>query len=163
MATEIEVFDLMAHSLRAAADICTRIAWDKKRGFLYMGGYDRREDKRYEGLTEHLKDAEGCCRQAFIFHQDYHWSLMSIKLGTAHKMAGRWMRSSPTQETRDAAHRLFLRLADELRKIEYQAERLKTAATGRIGMILPEPLPEPHQRESRPVSIILPSSSERVH
>jgi hypothetical protein len=76
-------------------------------------------------------------------------------MGEVHRRAGHWMRSSPTKETRKEADKRFKKLAENLRMFAREAEDLRTRATGRLGMILPDPLPGPH-RDTRPIQVITP-------
>jgi hypothetical protein len=142
--SEVEIFDCMIGNFRSAAEKCEQLAWHPRRGFVY------------NAMRKELKLAEGACRQAAAHREDARWLSIGMAIEHAHKRAGTWIRGLPSKDGRKVAHPLFLKLAESLRKLANDAEILKNRATGRVGMILPEPLPGPH-RDTRPVSVRLPS------
>jgi hypothetical protein len=145
-APDIEVFDLLSQTLKAAAEKCGQLAWHPRRGFIYMS------------FIKDLREAEGCCRQISLRREDARWLPLGMQLAHIHKLSGKWLRSSPTKETRAAAHRLFKKTGETLRAIAYAAERLKFARTDHLGMILPAPITKGlPQRETSPVVVKLPN------
>ena len=141
--TEIEIFDCLAQNFASSAEKCEQLAWHPFRGFLY------RE------FVKEIKLIEGACTQAATWREDSRWLTIGFMMGEVHRRAGNWLRTSPTKETRDEADKRFKKLAENLRKFAHEAEDLRTKATGRSGMILPEPLPGPH-RDTRPVQVVTP-------
>ena len=141
--SEVEVFSLLEDNFKSCAEKAEKLAWDPYRGFVYLQ------------FVKQLREIEGCCIQACDHREDSRWLIIGNMMAEVHRRAGTWLRTSPTKETRDLADIRFKKLADNLRKFALFAEELKTKATGRIGMILPEPLPGPH-RDARPVQVISP-------
>lgn len=143
--TEVEIFDCMALNLRLAAEHCRALAIAPARGPLYVK------------LRDELRLAEGCCRQAAAWRGDYRWLMLSMQLREAHDRSGNWLRTYIGPDGRKRAHPLFLKLAEVLVTGHKAALELKTRATGRVGLMLPEPQPGPH-RDTRPVQIIMPAA-----
>lgn len=141
---EIEIFSCLSENFSLAAERCEQLAWHPRRGFVY------------NDMRNSLRLVEGACRQAALYRDDTRWLQYGMAMGWAHKKAGAWMRSSATKDARKVVHPLFAKLADTLRMLAHEAERLKTAATGRMGIILPDELPGPH-RDTRPVQVMRPS------
>lgn len=142
--TEVEIFSLLSHNLRSVADKCKMLAWHPRRGPIYLG------------FCKECDEIEGCCRQAAAHREDARWLSIGFQIAVAKRKAGIWVRGLPSRRARSTAYRLFLALAEALDKMAYDCEQLRTAATGQIGMILPNPLPEPH-RDTRPLGVLLPS------
>lgn len=142
--TEHQILSKLKHHYRKAAEHCDKLAIVDARG------YD------YTQLREHLRQIEGCCRQLHYYREDSRWLRVGLFVAEAHKRAGNWLRATPSRVARNKAHPLFTKLAENLRNGLTAAEHLQNAATGKIGMILPDEPPAP-QRESRPVQIRLPS------
>jgi hypothetical protein len=142
--TEVEIFSCMAENFREAAELCEQLAWHPRRGHLYI---------QFLGC---IRKVEGSCRQAQAHREDARWLRIGIMMGEVHRRAGGWVRGSRTRDERSQAHKLFAKLAENLRALHYEAEHLRTAAVERMGMILPRPLEGPH-RDMRPVSVVLPS------
>ena len=95
----------------------------------------------YRKLQEHLPLIEGCCRQASAWRDPQTGRLRLIPEGVKHP--------------------LFMKLAENLRGLMTSAEKLRTDATRRMGMILPDPLPGPHRQIKDNYSIPLPDGVVR--
>ena len=148
--TEIEIFDCMAENLRLAAQDCELLATEPMKGFIY----DR--------FRKSLKLVEGACRQASVWRQDTRWLPIGVQMSECHKRAGDWLRGVVQPDGHRAPipfgqkHPLFLKLAEILRALLKQVGSLRTSATGRTGMILPNVAPSPF-RETRQHSVSLPA------
>jgi hypothetical protein len=141
--TETEIFDRMATSLKDAISCSEELASRSERS----PAYDR--------LRVALRLVEGCCRQASAWREDTRWLPIGRMMAEAHQKAGSWLRGYKVQGVRIAfsegqKNQLFVMFADNLRALLAQVEKLRTARTGRVGMILPQVLPAPH-RDTRPV------------
>ncbi len=147
--TEIEIFDRMQESLRAAEQACRDLATSPIKG------------PNYEILRKHLGLIEGCCRQASVWREDTRWLPIGMMMAEAHRRAGDWLRGIklPDGGRRSLApgemHPNFVKLAENLKALLVSVARLKTARTGRRGMILPQPMVAPH-RDFRPVQVRTP-------
>ena len=142
--TEQEIFSCLSENLRLAAEDCEKLAWDPRRGWTY------------NRFRKSLKLVEGAAQQAYYWRNyDARWLQLRFLTAGVHKRAGHWLRNTPTKDARDQAHPIFAKLAETLRAAHYHAERVRTAATGKLGPILPPELPGPH-REVRPVQVLLP-------
>lgn len=146
----------LADNFRKAANLCERLAREPRRGPIYTE------------LRECLGLLEGACRQAAAWRGDARWLQIGLMMAEAHKRAGNWLRGYRNNEgykvtlAQGHLHPLFVKLADNLRAAEAKAQEVKTKKTGKLGLILPRPLPAPH-RDTRPVHIsrsglILPRS-----
>lgn len=145
--TECEIFDCLSENFRLAAECCEKLAVSPKTGPIYRK------------LREQLRLCDGACRQAAYWRGDARWLYIGRDCIEAWHRSGKWLREYRGPEGRRVAHPLFLKLAEVLRAGAKNAERLRTAATYKIGPIVPEPLPGPH-RDTRPVSmggLILPA------
>lgn len=140
---ESEIFKVLAENFRLSAENCEKLAWDPQRGRIYYTFMDQ------------IKMIERCAYQAGTFREDARWFTISLQMGQVLRRCGAWMRGSRTKDERKEADKRFKKLADILRKLQYECEHRRDAATGRAGMILPEPLEGPN-RETRPVQILLP-------
>ena len=125
--TEREILSTLKAQFRQAAECCEKLATYPARGPVY------------DQLRKHLLLAEGCCRQIAWYRGDTRWLPIGLKLEEAHRRAGNWLRTMPRTETENAAHPLFLKLAEILRGGQKMAQDLETKATGIAGLILPEP------------------------
>lgn len=130
--TEREIFSCLSENFRLAAESCDELARVPAKGPVYLK------------LREQLKLIEGACRQAAYWRGDSRWLRVGLLMAEAHKRAGGWLRGikdSKTGRTIKVApghlHPLFVMLGDNLRQARASAERLRTAATGRVGLILP--------------------------
>jgi hypothetical protein len=106
-------------------------------------------------LVRELKTAENCCRQIAQYRAHYWWLNVGNYMEETHKRAGGWLRDRSLTRTENAnpAHPLFVKLAEHLRFAMKIADDRRTQATGRVGAILPEPLPAPTRTSGRPVVV----------
>lgn len=145
--TEPEIFDCLFENAKKAAEHCDKLAWAPLRGPVYVQ------------FREELKLVEGACRQAAAWRGDTRWLRIGLMMAEAHRRSGNWLRAYTSKDGRAAANPLFMKLAENLRALEKQAEGLKTQATGRASMtqgpILPAPIEGPH-RDTRPVQVKTP-------
>ncbi len=124
--SEREIISCMKENFRLSAECCDLLAVVPARGLVY------------ERLRAHLSLIEGCCRQVAWYRGDTRWLPMGMLMEQAHRRSGNWLRTMPRTENVNTAHPLFLKLAENLRAGQRMAERLETAATGKLGLILPE-------------------------
>lgn len=142
--TESEIFDCIGTNAKLAAEHCDDLARLTRKG------------PTYDLLRKELKLIEGACRQAAYFRQDARWLPIGLMMEEAHNRAGEWLRGvkQPMGGRRKIPegqlHPLFVKLGDNLRALHAKMEGLRTRATGKVGMILPKPLPAPH-RDTVPV------------
>lgn len=143
--TEHEILDCLVENFRLAAGHCDALAVLPARGPIYRL------------LRKELELVEGCCRQVAQYRGDARWLRIGLMMEEAHRRAGTWLRdkSMPRTATLNAAHPLFLRLAENLRAGQKRAEELRDKATGRVGLILPKPM-RAIRTEGRPSQIIVP-------
>lgn len=140
----------MADNLRMAARDCELLATIPMKGMVY----DR--------FRKELKLVEGCCRQASAWREDTRWLPIGLMMEECHKRAGDWLRGvvMPDGTRRliphGEKHPLFVKLAENLHALLKQVSVLRTQATGRLGMILPDMAPTPF-RETRQHRIELPA------
>lgn len=143
--TEQDIFDVLATNFREAAERCEVLAWHPQRGRIY------------EAFRNNLRLIEGACIQAANWREDTRWLGLSLVIGEAHKRAGNWLRGYIAEDSRKAAHPMFLKLAEKLREGQAHAETLKTAKTGKRGLILPRPVNDNRRhRDTRPVQVVTP-------
>jgi len=149
--SEVEIFSCMAENLRLAAQHCADLAVKPLKGPIY-------NDFRKE-----LRLVEGCCKQASQWREDTRWLPIGLMMAECHKRAGDWLRGVKDPVTgrrvkiaEGQRHPLFLKLAENLRAIHREVEKLRAARTGRIGMILPELQPAPTRTQGRQMQVILP-------
>jgi len=141
--TETEIFDCLTTNFRLAAEHCEDLARLPRKG------------PTYRLLREELQLIEGACRQAAHWREDSRWLRIGIYMGEAHRLAGEWLRGikqpngARIKIAEGQRHPLFMKLAENLRAGWKRAEEFRTRATGKIGTILPRPLPAPH-RDTRP-------------
>lgn len=149
MLQEQEILDCVQDNFKSAADCCLRLARGE-RGPLYRK------------LRANLGLAEGALRQAAWWREDARWLYIVPVVARAHQEAGRWLR-----EKGPKTGWKFHKLAEILQSGMKAVEEIRDKRTGRVGMLLPKPLPGPH-RDVRPVQvktpggIILPAGSS-VH
>jgi hypothetical protein len=103
----------------------------------------------YLKLIQELKLVEGAARQVQFAREDARWGMFAYEMNRFHERIGDAIRSHKARE-------IFMRMAEMMEFCLARCEELRTAATGRRGMILPKPQPGPH-RETRPVHITRPS------
>jgi hypothetical protein len=135
---ERQLLSALKEHLRLAADKCYEIARQPKSG------------PQFDAMRKALKVCEDCCRKVGSLREDARWLPMGLKMEEAHQIAREWLHR-PTVK----AKKLFSGLGDQLMFFLAAIEKLETARTNRVGMILPKPLGAP-LRESRPVQVILP-------
>lgn len=142
---EIEMFACLVENFRLAAEQCDRMAVSLRRGRLY------------KDLIENLRLCENCCRQVAKERGDARWLVTGFKMEEAHQRAGTWLRKYVRQgRDRKLAHDLFKKLAEQLRFIMAEGEKMRHAATERVGPVLPREQAPP-LRDTRPVAVRLPS------
>jgi hypothetical protein len=142
--TEREIFDQMATSFRLAIEDCDALAAAPVDGVTY----DR--------FRKQLRLIEGCAKQANTWREDTRWLVFIRLTSGCHQRAGDWLRGIKdpmtglrTKIAPGTLHPAFEMLAANLRELQKLMIRMRDAATGRVGMILPEPLAGPH-RDTRP-------------
>src|SRR5580692_2621925 len=111
MLSEVEIFDMLSQSFRQAAERCELLAWHPRRGHIYLM------------FLKDMRHVEGCCRQAFAHREDARWLPIGRDIAEAQKRAGNWVRSSRTKDERNSAQRLFKKLAENLRALQYASEK----------------------------------------
>lgn len=141
--TETEIFDCIRTNARLAAEDCGKLA--KK----------PREGETYDHLRNAIKLIEGACRQASAWRGDTRWLPIGLAMEEAHTKAGEWLRGVKVagQRIRLAERHnfeCFTALAENLRALASNMEKLQHTKTGRAGMILPDAMPAPH-RDTKPV------------
>ena len=134
--SETEILDCMRTNLRRAAENAEALALQPKQG------------PTFECLRTELALVEGCCRQMAAWREDSRWLPIAPMMEEAHQRARVWI-------VKHYARSAFLKLAANLRALAATCDKLETAKTGRIGMILPE-TPKLF-RENRPVAVRRPS------
>ena len=134
--TEREIFSRMSDSLGDAISGCVALAERPKKG------------ATYRKLVDDLLLIEGCCRQAAAWRSDARWLAIAPLMEGAHQRAGNFLRWHHPATA-------FLKLADNLRALKTVCDDLRTKATGIVGTIMPPP-PLALQRDTKPVSVILP-------
>lgn len=151
--SEVEIFSRMSDALGAAISHCRALVSDNAHG------------PSYDALRHELLAVEGCARQASAWREDARWLPIGIMMGECHKRAGNWLRGYAVPGVEGKVYpsrKVFELLAQNLEAIKRQADILKTAATGRVGMILPDMLTAPTRTQGRPSQIILPAGFERA-
>lgn len=131
--TETEIFDCLRTNLRKAAENCENLAKLPAQGPTYLK------------LREQLELIEGASRQAGAWRSDMRWNAFGYEMHRFHERIGDAIRSH-------AARKIFIRMASMIRGALAEAERLRTARTGRRGLILPKVQPGP-LRQGRPVQV----------
>jgi hypothetical protein len=153
--TEHEILTCLKGAFQRSAEACDKLAVLPQRG------------PTYRKMREDLQICENCCRQVAYYRDDARWLRIGMMMEEAHKRAGGWLRDRTMPRTADSnlAHPLFLRLAENLRFGVKRVEELETMATGRVGAILPKPLPGLPRTQGRmvqvPSGLIVPG--EYVH
>lgn len=129
--TELEIYDRLMQSFRAAEDHCRALAKQE----------NRIKGQHYNRLRTHLGLIEGCCRQAAQWREDYRWLKIGQYAAECHKRCGGWLRH------RDPP-KYFNLLADNMQMMLKATQEMKDRATGKMGAILPEmPKYEPENRQ----------------
>lgn len=149
--TEIEIFDCMYDSLKAAASLAEDLAKLPAQG------------PTYQQFREKMLLIEGTCRQACAWREDSRWLYVGQQIAEALARTGNWLRGYRVEGTMGkvfVARDLYLLLADNLRGTAKAIECLRHNATGVRGMILPE-TPHISRTESRPVQVLAPDNEAR--
>jgi hypothetical protein len=141
--SEVEIFDCLFSNFAEAAEKCEILANHPRRGLVYGS------------FLKNIKEIEGAALQANTWREDTRWLKISMQMGEVQARVGHWLRNSPTIETRAEVDKKLKRLAEILRMFARESLAMKDKATGKLGMILPEPLPGPH-RDTRPVQVRTP-------
>ena len=142
--TELESFDCLRTNLRSAAQNCVNLAKLPAQG------------PTYRKLIDELRLIEGSARQIAAFRFDMRWSQFGYEMARFHDRIGECIRSR-------AARKIFLEMAKMMRAKLVEADKLRTAKTGKLGPILPKV--QPLHRENRPVyfqnpsGLIIPASA----
>lgn len=147
--TEVEIFDCLSSNFKLAAELAEDLAKLPLKGVAY--------DK----FRKTLRLIEGACKQASTWREDTRWLRFGLMMAECHKRSGNWLRGvrledgSKVKMADSQTCPFFMGMADALRGLHALAERTKHERTGKIGMILPAPLPAPH-RDTRPVGFRAP-------
>lgn len=129
--TESEIFDCIRTNAKLAAEHCESLAKTP------------REGETYDLIRTELKLIEGACRQASAWRGDTRWLPLGLAMEEAHTKAGDWLRGVKVagQRIRLAERhnfQCFTKLAENLRGLAANMEKLQHAKTNRVGLILPE-------------------------
>ena len=138
---EGETLRLIRTTCRAVEADCRALATSPKRGRIY------------ERMRANLRVIEEGCRDMAYNREDARWLPVGLAFEHAHKVSQRWLQYHFPRA-------MFLKLAENCAALAARCQELETKATGRMGLILPRPLPGPH-RETRPVQLILPPGYRR--
>lgn len=141
MLHEQEIFSCMAENLAGAIEDCEAIARQRESG------------ARFDSLRKRLKLVEGCCTQAAYWRQDARWLPLGVMMEQVHQRAREWLHYPSVQ-----SKKLFVMLADNLRKLEREVRRLRFMATGKTGVMLPKPRPSGRLSSTVLISGYRPSS-----
>jgi hypothetical protein len=148
--TEVEIFDCLATNFKLAAELADDLAKLPLKGI------------SYDKFRKTLRLIEGACKQASTWREDSRWlSQIGFAMGECHQRAGNWLRGAKLEDgskvkmSDPQTYEFFRKMAEGLRGLAILAERLKNERTGRMGMILPRPLPGPH-RDTIPVGFRTP-------
>jgi hypothetical protein len=140
---EIEIFDRLISSFRAAEEHCRALAQQQH----------RIKGERYNKLRIELNLIEGACRQASAWREDSRWLQIGQYAAECHKRCGGWLRH------RDPP-KYFKLLADNMLMMMKATQTLKDQATGVRGAILPAtPKYEPANRRVSMGGIIIPTGA----
>ncbi len=137
MVTEQDAHDCLRTNLRMAIEHCVGLAEWPAQGPTYIA------------LRNELSLIEGAARQVGIMRSDARWSRFGWEMAAFCQRVGDAIRCHQPRK-------VFLAMADMMRKALYEADKLKIAKTGRRGAIVPVPKPGPH-RDTRPVYFKRPS------
>jgi hypothetical protein len=147
--SEAEIKDCMRTSLRGVIDDCGLLATLPIKG------------RTYSRMRDRLQTIENCCKQMAAWRDDTRWLPIGMMMEMAHQRSREWIAGRKINGlVVKGDPQCFLMLQTNLRALLAVVDGLADKATGRVGMILPEPLPAPH-RETKPVQIIIPG--ETVH
>ena len=138
--SETEIFSLMAERLKLAAECADKLAVSPKQG------------PTFHALRGYLKEIEGCCRQAAYWREDSRWLPVGLEMEKAHQLARRWI-------AEHYSRKLFTMLATKLRELEKIAADLRDKAPPKLGLILPDMIPDP---TPRPAQVMTPRQSPKL-
>lgn len=154
--SEREIIDMMQTALKDAIDAAHDLAILSAKG------------PSYNKLRESLALVEGACRQLSVWREDTRWLNIGMVMAECHQRAGGWLRGYKDPATGIRLHYnaakqnpLFSMLAANLAGIYAAAEELRTAKTGRRGMILPD-VGIATRRVGAPVQVLLPPSVKKT-
>jgi hypothetical protein len=143
--TEAEIFDCLETNFRLAAESAESLAKSPRRGAIYRDFRDK------------LELLDGACRQAAFWREDSRWLKFGEYFGQVHKSCGDWLRGikpangGPRVKLPEGQlHPNFMSVCNRLKAAHRLALDFKNKRTGKIGTILPTPLPGPH-RDTKPV------------
>lgn len=153
--TEAEIFDCLFGNCELAAGHAEDLARNTRRGPIYLR------------FREELNLVEGACRQASAWREDARWLNVANDIAKARLLAGEWLRgvkvgSGPRRPIPEGErHPLFMKLADNLRKLAHNAAALRDRATNRRGPVLPIVHAAPGVRH-RPQRVMLPAGMTKT-
>lgn len=133
--SEAEIFDRLRTSLRSAADLCEKLASEPSQGPNYLA------------IRDELDLIEGASRQAAYWRGDARWLRFGYEMARFQARIGDAIRSHMARD-------IFKAMAVKIRDALAEADQLRTARTGRRGLILPKPQPGPLRH--RPVQVKTP-------
>ena len=131
--TEAEILDQLRRNVRQAAEHCEDLAVLPQFG------------PTYRAMREELSLIEGCCRQMAAWRGDARWLPLGLWAEECHKRSQHWLRYH-------FPRKLFLKLGENLRALQRGMELVEQKATGKLGPIVPKPMPGP-LRQGRPVQV----------
>jgi hypothetical protein len=129
--TEHECHDCLTDNLRKAIQGCNDLAFFPARGATYFN------------MIDQLEQIEGAARQVGHFRRDMRWQAFGYEMHRFRVRIGDALRSHVSRQA-------FLHMAKMMEGALEEVSKLRHAATGRIGPILPKEKRAPH-RETRPV------------
>lgn len=136
--TEAEIKDCWRTNMLGAADDARTLA--QLPGLRFLQG------PVFERMRERLKLAEGACRQMCHWREDARWLYLAPMLEELHQRVRLMITMRSSAE-------LFGMCEQMLRKLVLDADSLENKATGRVGMILPDPV-QVIRTDSRPVQVL---------
>lgn len=146
--TESEIKDCMRTNLRGVIDDCGLLAVLPMRG------------PTFERMRDRLQTIENCCKQMAAWRDDTRWLPIGMMMETCHQKSREWVAGIKAAGIIVKGDpKLFMMLQVNMKALLAMVDNLADNATGRVGMILPDPLPAPH-RETKPVQVL---TGETVH
>lgn len=141
--TENEIWDKLRTSLRSAIQHCGELATLPSQGSTYLN------------LIVELGEIEGASRQLGFSREDARWNAFGWEMAAFRQRIGDAIRVHHSRM-------VFLHMQKMMQGALEEADKMKTAKTGRRGPILPRAKPAPH-RDTRPVyvrpsGLIVPST-----
>lgn len=137
--TEREIKSCWRENMLGAADDCNLLMALPAQGVTYAR------------LRDRLGLAEGACRQMCQWREDARWLYLAPRLEILRDMAMHMINQRQPRV-------LYKQLGQTLRQIVAFCDDLENKATGRMGMIVPEPQAL-IRTESRPVQVIEPAAA----